>query len=64
MPDSRWMYLGVVLIVSAVSLWLGAELTRRIEWMVPYVGGLGVILLVVGVARELWKAKRTTPTGT
>ncbi len=61
MPDSRLMYLGIVLIVSAVSLWLGAELTRRIEWTVPYVGGLGVILLVVGVARELWKAKSAPP---
>jgi hypothetical protein len=60
MPDSRVMYLGIVCIVSAVSLWLGAELTRRIEWTVPYVGGLGVILLVVGVARELWRAKNAT----
>jgi hypothetical protein len=57
MPDSRLMYLGIVFVVSAASLWLGAELTRRIEWMVPYVGGIGIILLAVGVGREFWKAK-------
>ena len=51
------MYLGIVLIVAAVSLWLGAELTRRIEWTVPYVGGAGVVLVVLGVALEFWKAR-------
>ena len=52
MPENRVMYLGIVLIVAAVSLWLGAELTRRIEWTVPYVGGAGVVLVVLGVALE------------
>ena len=37
MPDNRLMYLGIVLIVAAASVWLGAEFTRRIEWTVPYV---------------------------
>jgi len=54
MPENRVMYLGIVLIVAAVSLWLGAELTRRIEWTVLYVGGAGVVL---GVALEFWKAR-------
>ena len=61
MPENRLMYLGIVLIVAAASVWLGAELTRRIEWTVPYVGGAGIILVVAGVARELWKAKNLTP---
>lgn len=47
MPENRVMYLGIVLIVAAVSLWLGAELTKRIEWTVPYVGGAGVVLVVL-----------------
>ena len=61
MPDNRLMYFGIVLIVAATSLWLGAELTRRIEWTVPYIGGAGVALVIVGVALEFWKA--TAPSG-
>jgi len=61
MPENRLMYLGFVLIVAAVSVWLGAELTRRIEWAVRYVGGAGVVLVVLGVALEFWKAKNAGP---
>jgi len=56
MPENRVMHLGIVLIVAASSPWLGAELTRRIEWMVPYVGGAGIALVIFGVALEFWKA--------
>jgi hypothetical protein len=61
MPENRVMYLGIVLIVAAVSLWLGAELTRRIEWTVPDVGGAGVVLVVLGVALEFWKTRNAPP---
>lgn len=58
MPENRVMYLGIVLIVAGASIWIGAELTKRIEWMVPYIGGAGIALVVVGVALEFWKSKR------
>ena len=61
MPNNRLMYVGIVLIVAAASVWLGAELTRRIVGAVPYVGGAGIILVVAGVARELWMAKQVPP---
>jgi len=61
MPDNRLMYFGIVLIVAATSLLLGAELTRRIEWTVPYIGGAGVALVILGVALEFWKTR--TPSG-
>ncbi|MDP3720177.1 MAG: hypothetical protein Q8T13_20635 [Acidobacteriota bacterium] len=61
MPENRSMYLGIVLIVAAASLWLGAELTRRIEWTVPYIGGAGIVLVVLGVVLEFWKAKNSNP---
>jgi hypothetical protein len=51
------MYLGIVLIVAATSVWAGAELTRRIEWTVPHVGGAGILLVVAGVALECGKAR-------
>lgn len=55
MPDNRVMYIGIVLVVAAACLWVGAELTRRIEWTVPYIGGAGVVLIVLGVVLEFWK---------
>jgi hypothetical protein len=58
MPDNRILYLGIVLLIAAVSVWIGAELTRRVEWAVPYIGGASVILIVVGVALEIWKARQ------
>jgi len=60
MPDNRLMYFGILLVVAAASLWLGAELTRRIEWTVPYVGGAGVVLIVLGVVLEFWKQRGAT----
>lgn len=59
MPENRVMYVGIVLIVAAVSLWLGAELTRRIEWTVPYIGGAGIVLVVAGVALEFRRSRLT-----
>ncbi len=58
MPENRLMYLGFVLIVAAVSLWLGTELTRRVGWVVPYVGGAGVAMVMLGVVLEFWKARQ------
>ena len=58
MPENRLMYVGIVLIVAAASLWAGAELTRRIEWMVPYLGVSGIVIVVLSVALEFWKARR------
>lgn len=57
MPKNRLMYIGIILIVAGASLWAGAELTRRTEWMVPYIGGAGILLLMVGVVLELWNSR-------
>ena len=61
MPDNRLIYLGIVAIVAAASVWLGAELTRRIEWAVPYVGAAGIILVIIGVIREVLQPKDVSP---
>jgi hypothetical protein len=47
---------GVILIVASVLVWMGAELTRRIEWLLPYTGGAGVALVVAGAVFEWWRA--------
>jgi len=60
MPKNRLMYIGIILIVAAASLWAGAELTRRTEWMVPYLGVGGILLVVLGVVLEFWNSRTVT----
>lgn len=61
MPTNRWIYMGVLLIIASVLLWIGAELTRRIEWFLPYSGGLGVLSVIIGVGIELRRKKSPSP---
>ena len=61
MPTNRLMYIGIVLIVAAASLWVGAELTRRIEWMVPYIGVAGILLVMLGLVLEFRNSRTVTP---
>lgn len=58
MPQNKIIYAGVVVIVATALIWLGAELTKRIEWLLPYLAVGGVILLVAGVAQELVAKRR------
>lgn len=55
MPNNRVIYWGIVVLVATVLLWIGAELTKRIEWALPYAGGAGVLMVVGGFIYELWK---------
>jgi hypothetical protein len=50
-----------VLLVVTVLLWIGAQLTRRIEWLLPYAAGLGVALIVGGFIHEWWKSRSPYP---
>jgi hypothetical protein len=60
MPNNRVIYAGVVVLVVTVLVWIGAELTRRVEWMLPYAGGIGVFLVVAGAIYEIWSRRRRT----
>lgn len=57
MPNNRIIYFGIILLVAAVLLWIGAELTRRIEWLLPYFVGGAVVLIVVGFVNEMWRRR-------
>lgn len=64
MPKNRVIYWGIVILVATVLLWLGAQLTKRIEWILPYTGGLALAMIVGGFIYELWKnraRKHTNP---
>lgn len=57
MPNNRIIYWGIVVLVATVLLWIGAELTKRVEWALPYAAGLGVLMVVSGFIYELWKSR-------
>jgi hypothetical protein len=52
MLTSPFTYLGLSVVAASASIWVGAELTRRIEWVVPWTGGLGFFLIRIGLARR------------
>jgi undecaprenyl pyrophosphate phosphatase UppP len=57
MPNNRVIYWGIVVLVATVLVWIGAELTKRIEWMLPYAAVLGVALIVGGFVYEVWRRR-------
>jgi len=57
MPSNRVMYIGVLLVAAAACIYVGAWLTKRIEWIVPYIFGLGALLLIAGMILEVRKRK-------
>jgi hypothetical protein len=57
MPNNRVIYWGIVVLVATVLLWIGAELTKRIEWLLPYAAGVGVLMTVGGFIYEVWKKR-------
>lgn len=57
MPTNKLIYFGVIVIAASVLLWIGAELAKRVEWMLPYSGAAGVLLVVIGLFMELQKKK-------
>ncbi len=52
MPRNRLMYYGTLIVTASALIWLGAWLTKRVEWILPYTGVIGVVLIVIGVAME------------
>jgi len=58
MPNNRVIYAGVMLLVITVLIWIGVALMRQIEWMLPWIAGFAVLLIVAGFAQELWRQRR------
>ena len=48
MLQNPFFRVGVLIVVASALLWLGAELSRRIEWILPYTAGFGLALVLVG----------------
>ena len=48
---------GILVIAASGLLWLGAQLTRRAEWILPFTAGVGFILVLVGLYLEMQRRK-------
>ena len=57
MPTNKLIYFGVIVIAASALLWLGAELAKRVEWILPYTAIAGVLLVIIGLFMELQKKK-------
>ncbi|HRK20860.1 MAG TPA: hypothetical protein PLX06_03590 [Fimbriimonadaceae bacterium] len=57
MPTNKIIYFGVIIIAASALLWLGAQIAKQAEWLLPYTGILGILLIVVGLAMEIKKKK-------
>lgn len=63
MPKNRVIRVGIVVLAATVLLWIGAELTKRIEGLLPHSGGVAVAMIVGGFVYELWKSRCAGSTG-
>ena len=52
------IYWGIVVLMASFLLWAGVELAKRIEWFLPYSGGLGLSLIALGYLLEIRKAHK------
>jgi 4-hydroxybenzoate polyprenyltransferase len=57
MPTNRLIYAGILLVAASALIWLGAYLAVRVEWIVPYVLVLGVLLIFAGLIVEARRRK-------
>jgi hypothetical protein len=46
---NNWLHLGILIVVATATLWLGAELSKRITWILPYSAAVGALLIIVGL---------------
>jgi hypothetical protein len=52
-PKNRLIYYGVLIVVASALIWIGAWLTKHIEWILPYTGAAGIVLMIIGLALEI-----------
>lgn len=52
MPKNQLIYYGLILLIGTVGLWVGIELAVKILWLLPYLGGVAIIMIAIGVFYE------------
>lgn len=62
MPKNRWIYVGILVVAAAALIWAATEIGTRIVGFMPYVGALGVVLIIVGLVLESKKKQEAEAT--
>jgi hypothetical protein len=57
MPTNKIIYFGILVIAASALLWAGAWLAKQVDWLLPYTGLAGTLLVIVGMAIEVKKKK-------
>jgi cytochrome c-type biogenesis protein CcmH/NrfF len=64
MPKNQLIYYGLILLIGTMGLWIGIELARRILWLLPYLGGVAVIMIAIGLFYEAQRRRKAPATET
>jgi len=60
MPKNRLIYIGVLVVAAVAIIFLANKFTTYIMPILPWAGGVGVVLILAGI---FWEAKKGTPAG-
>lgn len=58
MPKNRIIYVGILLVAASALLYIGGQIIRFIEWILPWTAGVGVVLVLLGMWFEAQKNKK------
>ncbi len=61
MPTNKVIYFGILVIAASALLWAGAWLAKQVDWLLPYTGIAGVLLVIVGIFMEAKRKKSLAP---
>ena len=64
MPKNQLIYYGLILLIGTMGLWIGIELARRITWLLPYLGGVAIIMIAIGVFYEVQRRGKSPAAAT
>ncbi len=59
MPKNRLLYIGIIVVVSTALVWLGTQLLKPVEWLLPYTGIIGVLFLIAGMVQVIMEKRKT-----
>jgi uncharacterized membrane protein len=58
MPKNQLIYYGLIVLIGTAGLWIGIELASRIMWLLPYLAGIAIIMIAIGIFYESQRAKK------
>jgi hypothetical protein len=62
MPKNQLIYYGLILLIGTMGLWIGIELAVRVRWLLPYLAGVAIIMIAIGVFYEAQRRAKSSAT--